>query len=124
MLALNLTRFPERFVALAALAILAGVTPSATFVLCPFRALTELPCLFCGITRGVSAMLHGDWRSALELHAFSPIAVAGLMTVVLNGSMPARAIKPVALLLVLYGVGRLAWGMASRMNLSMSFFSF
>jgi hypothetical protein len=124
MSALNPTRFPERLVALAALAILAGTTPSEAFVLCPFRALTDLPCLFCGITRGVSALLHGDWHSALELHALSPVAVAALAWIVLTGSVPARALKPAAILVALYGVGRLACGIASRMNLSMSFFSF
>jgi hypothetical protein len=43
--------------------------------ICPFRALTGLPCPFCGGTTAASRLGHGDVRGAL---AASPIAVVML----------------------------------------------
>jgi Protein of unknown function (DUF2752) len=43
--------------------------------MCPFRALTGLPCPFCGGTTSASRLGHGDLRGAL---AASPLAVVML----------------------------------------------
>ena len=40
--------------------------------LCPFRALTGLPCPGCGMTRGFCALGHGDLRGALDQNILSP----------------------------------------------------
>jgi hypothetical protein len=40
---------------------------------CPFKAATGIPCPGCGLTAAIEALLHGDWRSSLSLHAFAPI---------------------------------------------------
>lgn len=42
-------------------------------VLCPFRALTDLPCPLCGTTRSVGNLLLGDFEAAL---AFNPLGIA------------------------------------------------
>jgi hypothetical protein len=45
--------------------------------ICPFRALTGLPCPFCGGTTAASRLGHADLRGAL---AASPLAVAMLVS--------------------------------------------
>jgi hypothetical protein len=45
---------------------------------CPLRTLTGIPCPFCGMTRGVIALLHGDVSAALSFNpgAFLIVAMA------------------------------------------------
>ena len=50
---------------------LTGVTPEGP-TLCPFRALTGLPCPFCGVTRSLFALGQGDLDRSLH---FSPLGV-------------------------------------------------
>lgn len=47
-------------------------------ILCPFRLLTGYPCPFCGMTRGISSMLRGRFRDAMEFHFFAPVVLAGI----------------------------------------------
>jgi hypothetical protein len=65
----------SRYVALAGLAVLVGALHLShrPATICPFRALTGLPCPFCGGTTAAVHLGHGDVRGAL---AASPIAVA------------------------------------------------
>lgn len=41
---------------------------------CPFRALTDLPCLSCGTTRAAVALLHGDVVRALAINPLATLA--------------------------------------------------
>jgi len=43
------------------------------FVLCPFRALTHLPCPGCGMTRAFCALFHGELWRAIKFNALSPL---------------------------------------------------
>ncbi len=43
-----------------------------TFVLCPFRFLTGLPCPGCGMTRAFCHLAHGHFITALQFNPFSP----------------------------------------------------
>lgn len=46
---------------------------------CTFADVTGLPCPGCGLTRAGSALLRGDWQSAVQFHPFSPLfAILGL----------------------------------------------
>lgn len=47
--------------------------------LCPFRALTGLPCPGCGMTRAFCALGHGEWRDALRYNALSPFVLLALL---------------------------------------------
>ncbi|HZO52433.1 MAG TPA: DUF2752 domain-containing protein [Bryobacteraceae bacterium] len=57
-------------------------------VFCPFRWATSLPCPFCGLTRGVAALLHGHVAEAVSFHPFSPLALAGLLATAAGRTLP------------------------------------
>ena len=46
------------------------------FLFCGFHAASGLPCLFCGGTRAVRAILRGDLREAVYLNAIAFPALA------------------------------------------------
>ncbi len=61
----------------ACLPVLKNLLPSIPSVPCGFKALTGLPCLFCGGTRAASAALCGEFEYSLYLNALSiPVLVA------------------------------------------------
>jgi hypothetical protein len=43
--------------------------------LCPFLALTGIPCPLCGMTRAWDAALHGDLAAAFKFHPLAPLAL-------------------------------------------------
>ncbi len=49
------------------------------FVLCPFRAVTGLPCPGCGMTRAFCAMGHGDVAGAFGFNALAPFVFAAAL---------------------------------------------
>ena len=62
---------------LATLPIWKSLIPS---VPCGFKALTGLPCLFCGGTRAACAALRGDFEHSLYLNALSiPLLIAATL---------------------------------------------
>ena len=48
-------------------------------VLCPFRALTGLPCPGCGLTRSWVYAAHGWWEESFASHAFGLVLVAAVV---------------------------------------------
>lgn len=53
---------------------------------CPIREYLRLPCPGCGISRSITALLHGDLETSLTIHAFGPfvllaIGVLGIVNV-------------------------------------------
>ena len=59
--------------------------------LCPFLALTGIPCPLCGTTRAWDATLHGDLTTALRFHPLAPIAlplwILATMALTLSGGV-------------------------------------
>jgi hypothetical protein len=43
---------------------------------CPLRTVTGIPCPLCGMTRGVTALVHGDFAQALLMNPASYLVVA------------------------------------------------
>lgn len=57
---------------------------------CPFLHVLGLPCPGCGLSRAVVALLHGDWRTSFEVHAFAPILVVGLFLIIWTAILPQK----------------------------------
>src|SRR4051812_9799537 len=49
------------------------------FVLCPFRAVTGLPCPGCGMTRAFCAIGHGDLANAFGFNVLAPFVFAAAL---------------------------------------------
>lgn len=47
--------------------------------LCPFHALTGLPCPGCGMTRSVICLMHGHLHDAVYFHPLGPVAAIALI---------------------------------------------
>lgn len=63
----------------AAMLGVAAVRPLVPFEFvppCPLRTITGIPCPLCGMTRGVTALVHGELGHALTLNPGSYVAVA------------------------------------------------
>lgn len=58
----------------------AGITQGP--VVCPFRALTGLPCSGCGLTRSFVSMGHADPLTAFDYHAFGPLLFLAALTMI------------------------------------------
>ncbi|NPC77306.1 DUF2752 domain-containing protein [Pyxidicoccus fallax] len=48
---------------------------------CVVRSAVGIPCPGCGLSRALTALLHGQWRDALHLHAFAPVILGGLVLI-------------------------------------------
>jgi len=48
---------------------------------CPLLQTTGIPCPGCGLSRATVALLKGQWKLSLTLHAFAPILLAALALV-------------------------------------------
>ena len=77
----GVTRFDLRELRVAGAAMLAAaaVRPLVPFEFvppCPLRTVTGIPCPMCGMTRGVTALVHGDFARALLMNPASYLAVA------------------------------------------------
>ncbi|WP_428267183.1 DUF2752 domain-containing protein [Haliangium sp.] len=90
---------------------------------CILRALTDVACPFCGMTRSVVAFVHGDLAGAWGYHPGGPL-VAALAAGTLVAAIPAavigarplasrpgywRTVETVALVCLLAGVARHFW---------------
>jgi hypothetical protein len=95
-------------------------------VLCPFRALTGLPCPGCGLTRSWVYAAHGWWRESFASNPFGLVVVAAvvLLAVVVIARRVRRTappnidkalLHPVALAIgavwLVYAVVRLAYAL-------------
>jgi hypothetical protein len=63
----------------AAMLAVAAVRPLVPFEFvppCPLRTVTGVPCPFCGMTRGVTAAVHGELGRAVFLNPGSVVAIA------------------------------------------------
>src|ERR1051326_6721478 len=55
---------------------------------CPLLQATGHPCPGCGLSRAAVALLRGNWKLSLTLHAFAPILLAALALVGIASFLP------------------------------------
>ena len=77
-------------VALAALLILPESSWGALPVLCPFRNLFGIECFGCGMTRALSAALHGHIARAMQQNAGVALVLPALLAGVVQGVLVRR----------------------------------
>lgn len=82
------------------------LVPIETVPPCPLRTLTGIPCPLCGMTRGVTAAVHGNLGRALELSPASILLVLLAVALIVTPRLPARVTAPVWVVL---GVLALMW---------------
>lgn len=70
---------------------------------CPLRTVTGIPCPMCGMTRGVTALVHGDFARALLMNPASYVAVA-LAVLLLVQWRVRRVVIPVWLIFTALGL--------------------
>ncbi|MGM0555916.1 MAG: DUF2752 domain-containing protein [Myxococcota bacterium] len=66
------------YLAVLATAYVWPTTAAGGITVCPFRRAFDLSCFGCGMTRGWTSMLHGEWLAALTYHPFAPVLLVGL----------------------------------------------
>jgi hypothetical protein len=70
---------------------------------CPLRTITGIPCPMCGMTRGVTALVHGDFAHALLMNPASYVAVA-LALLLLVQWRTKRVVIPVWVIVAVFAV--------------------
>jgi hypothetical protein len=70
---------------------------------CPLRTLTGIPCPMCGMTRGVTSLVNGDFAHALLMNPASYLAVALAIVLLVQWRMK-RVVVPVWLIAVMLAV--------------------
>lgn len=81
---------------LLSLPLLKSLKPSLPSLPCGFKALTGLPCLFCGGTRSANAALRGDFAHALYLNALSLPILAAILILALASAVEIARNRPFA----------------------------
>jgi hypothetical protein len=102
------TRFEARELRVVGAAMLgvAAVRPLIPFEFvppCPLKTITGIPCPMCGMTRGVTALVHGDFARALLMNPASYLAV-GIAVLLLLSWRTKRFVVPVWLIVTVLGL--------------------
>jgi len=70
---------------------------------CPLKTVTGIPCPMCGMTRGVTSLVHGDFAHALLMNPASYLAVA-LAVLLLFQWRARKVVVPVWLIVTVMGL--------------------
>jgi hypothetical protein len=70
---------------------------------CPLRAITGVPCPFCGMTRAVVAAVHGHFATSLAFNPGGILVLALAIFTLFRPAWLARVRAPVWVLLAVFG---------------------
>lgn len=90
-------------VAMVAIAAARPLIPFEFVPPCPLRTITGIPCPMCGMTRGVTSLVNGDFAHALLMNPASYLAVA-LALLLFVQWRTRRVVIPVWVIAVVLGV--------------------
>jgi hypothetical protein len=96
---------PARIAAGGMLAVAAvrPLVPVETTPPCPLRLATGIPCPLCGMTRGVTAVVHGSVGKAFELNPASVALVLLAVVLLVTPRLPRRVRVPLWVLVAVLG---------------------
>jgi len=60
---------------------------------CPLLEHAHLPCPGCGLTRGMNYFAKGEFATAMEYHAFAPLAILVVAMMLLSCFLPVKLRK-------------------------------
>jgi hypothetical protein len=80
---------------LLSLPLLKNLNPSLPALPCGFKAVTGLPCLFCGGTRSACAALRGDFAHSLYLNALSIPALGFILLLAMASAVEIARNRPI-----------------------------
>jgi Protein of unknown function (DUF2752) len=63
---------------------------------CPVFHALGVPCPGCGLTRAILLLFRGEWKQAIILHAFAPIFLVALTTVIFCAFAPKKHTERIA----------------------------
>jgi hypothetical protein len=89
--------------AMLAAAIVRPLVPMEVVPPCPLRTVTGIPCPMCGMTRGVTSLVHGDFAHALLMNPASYLAVALAIVLLVQWRLK-RVVVPVWVIVTLLAV--------------------
>ena len=87
-------RFASRAPLAAVVVTAAGAVVAGSLTVCPFAAITGLPCPGCGLLRATLALCDGDLGRAFALHPLAPAALVALGIAVARGLGRSRPTRP------------------------------
>jgi hypothetical protein len=57
---------------------------------CPIYAVSGLPCPGCGLSRAAVLLAQGQWKASIQMHAFAPAVMLGLIGLAVAGVLPPK----------------------------------
>ena len=72
-------------------------------IACPLRAVTGIPCPFCGMTRAVVAAVHGHVGASLAFNPGGILVLALAVFTIVRPAWLARVRAPIWMLLAIFG---------------------
>lgn len=62
---------------------------------CPVLHGVGVPCPGCGLSRAISALIHGDWQMSVQYHALAPFFALGLAFILVATVLPQNYLKTI-----------------------------
>jgi hypothetical protein len=56
---------------------------------CPIDTVFGIACPGCRLSTALTLLLQGDWHSAVQVHGFAPVILAGIMALLVISMLPA-----------------------------------